>query len=47
MIRTKTPEKGETRVVDPGVVQQVWEDFAPYRRQAASRQSSSLPIAFR
>ncbi|MEQ1912604.1 MAG: serine protease, partial [Vicinamibacterales bacterium] len=27
----KQPEKGETRVVDPKVVQQVWQDFAPYR----------------
>ena len=27
----KDPEKGETRVVDPAVVQQVWQDFAPYR----------------
>jgi len=27
----KEPEKGETRVVDPGVVQQFWQDFAPYR----------------
>jgi len=29
----KEPEKGETRVVDPGVVQQFWQDFAPYRAQ--------------
>ena len=27
----KEPDKGETRVVDPGVVQQIWDDFAPYR----------------
>jgi S1-C subfamily serine protease len=27
----KEPTKGETRVVDPGVVQQIWQDFAPYR----------------
>jgi hypothetical protein len=27
----KEPEKGDTRVVDPGVVQQIWQDFAPYR----------------
>ena len=27
----KEPEKGETRVVDPGVVQQFWQDFAPHR----------------
>ena len=27
----KEPEKGDTRVVDPKVVQQIWDDFAPYR----------------
>jgi S1-C subfamily serine protease len=27
----KEPEKGDTRVVDPNVVQQIWQDFAPYR----------------
>jgi S1-C subfamily serine protease len=27
----KEPEKGDTRVVDSGVIQQIWEDFAPYR----------------
>jgi serine protease Do len=27
----KEPEKGDTRVVDPAVLQQVWQDFAPYR----------------
>ena len=27
----KEPEKGETRVVDPNVVQQIWDDFGPYR----------------
>jgi S1-C subfamily serine protease len=27
----KEPEKGETRVVDPSVVQQIWQDFGPYR----------------
>jgi hypothetical protein len=27
----KEPQKGDTRVVDPGVLQQVWQDFAPYR----------------
>jgi hypothetical protein len=28
----KEPEKGDTRLVDPKIVQQVWEDFAPYRQ---------------
>jgi hypothetical protein len=27
----KEPEKGETQVVDPKVIQQIWEDFSPYR----------------
>jgi hypothetical protein len=28
----KEPAKGDTRVVDPKVIQQVWQDFAPYRQ---------------
>jgi hypothetical protein len=27
----KTPEKGETISIDPGVVSQIWQDLAPYR----------------
>jgi hypothetical protein len=27
----KAPDKGETRAVDPGVLEQVWRDFAPWR----------------
>jgi S1-C subfamily serine protease len=27
----KEPEKGDTRVVDPRMLQQIWQDFAPYR----------------
>ena len=27
----KEPQKGDTRVVDPKVIQQVWADFAGYR----------------
>ena len=27
----KEPQKGDTRVVDPKVIQQIWQDFAPYR----------------
>lgn len=27
----KEPEKGDTRVITPKVLQQVWQDFAPYR----------------
>jgi hypothetical protein len=27
----KDPQKGDTRVVDPKVLQQAWQDFAPYR----------------
>jgi S1-C subfamily serine protease len=29
----KESQKGDTRVVDPKVLQQVWQDFAPYRAQ--------------
>jgi hypothetical protein len=27
----KEPEKGDTRVVDPKVLQRIWQDFAPWR----------------
>jgi S1-C subfamily serine protease len=27
----KEPEKGDTRVVDPRIVERIWQDFAPYR----------------
>jgi S1-C subfamily serine protease len=27
----KEPEKGDERIVDPKVVEQIWNDFAPYR----------------
>jgi len=27
----KLPEKPDTLVVAPGVLQQIWRDFAPYR----------------
>lgn len=27
----KEPDKGDTRVVDPKIVQQIWDDFASYR----------------
>jgi S1-C subfamily serine protease len=27
----KNPAKGDTRIVDPKLLQQVWDDFAPYR----------------
>jgi S1-C subfamily serine protease len=29
----KEPEKEDARVVDPGILQQIWQDFAPYRAQ--------------
>ena len=32
MYSEKDPQKGETRAVDPAVLQRIWEDFAPYRR---------------
>jgi S1-C subfamily serine protease len=30
----KEPDKPETRVVDPAIVEEIWQDFAPYRAQA-------------
>ena len=33
----KAPEKGDTRVVDPKVLQRIWQDFAPYRAPAEAR----------
>jgi hypothetical protein len=27
----KEPDKGDTRTVDPALVQRVWQEFAPYR----------------
>ncbi len=27
----KEPEKGDTRVIDPKVIEQIWQDFEPYR----------------
>lgn len=29
----KEPDKGDTRTVDAAVIQQVWQDFAPYRAE--------------
>jgi S1-C subfamily serine protease len=30
----KDPDKGDTRVIDPKILQQIWQDFAPYRAAA-------------
>ena len=27
----KEPDKADSRVVDPKLLQQIWQDFAPYR----------------
>jgi hypothetical protein len=32
----KEPEKGDTRVVDPKVIERIWQDFEPYRAAAAA-----------
>jgi S1-C subfamily serine protease len=32
----KDPERGETRVVDPGILQRIAQDFAPYRDTTAA-----------
>ena len=29
----KEPQKGDSRVVEAGVIDQIWQDFAPYRAQ--------------
>jgi hypothetical protein len=29
----KEPEKADTKIVDAKVVQQIWQDFAPWRDQ--------------
>jgi hypothetical protein len=29
----KSPENGETLTIDSKLLQQVWQDFAPYREQ--------------
>jgi S1-C subfamily serine protease len=31
----KAPDKGDTRTVDPSVIQRTWQDFAPYRAAGA------------
>ena len=31
MYSDKAPKKSDTRVVDPGLLRQIWQDFAPYR----------------
>jgi S1-C subfamily serine protease len=35
MYGEKEPTKGDSRVADPAIVQQVWQDFAPYRTPSA------------
>lgn len=37
MFSEKEPDKGDARVVDPAIVQQVWQDFAPYRNDPGDR----------
>ena len=32
----KEPEKQDTRIVDPHVIEQIWQDFAPYRALVAN-----------
>jgi hypothetical protein len=39
MYSEKEPEKSDTRVVDPRVLQQIWQDFAPYRALSVSEAS--------
>ena len=30
------PEQGDSRVVDPKILEQIWQDFEPYRKAAAA-----------
>jgi hypothetical protein len=30
------PEQGDRRVVDPKILEQIWQDFEPYRTAAAA-----------
>ena len=30
----KLPDKGDTRIIDPKIIEQIWQDFAPYRVQS-------------
>jgi hypothetical protein len=30
----KDPQKGDIRVIEPAVLEQIWQDFAPYRAAA-------------
>ena len=36
MYSEKDLEKGDTRVVDPGLLEQIWRDFEPYRALSVS-----------
>jgi S1-C subfamily serine protease len=36
MYSDKEPEKGDTRVVDPKILKQIWQDFAAYRAAGAN-----------
>ena len=31
----KDPDKGDSRVLEPGILRRIWDDFAPYRTGAA------------
>ena len=33
----KEPDKGDTKVVDAKLLQQIWDDFEPYRADKPSR----------
>ena len=36
VVSQQSPKTSESKVIDPGMVQQVWSDFEPYRRHAGN-----------
>jgi len=42
----KNPQKPDTRIVDPKILHQIWQDFAPYRGSREPNALSSLGMEF-
>jgi hypothetical protein len=41
VLSDKDADKGDTRIVDPKIVEQIWQDFAPYRAPAGGAPPAS------